>query len=748
MIYYKYKEEVLMKNRSFSVMYALRELKTRRKTFVPAILISMGTMILMLNVMIYIQSKNTSDLAYYKIDTQLIMPDLDETDAERLRSLDEVKSVEAVRNGGSYICYVGLKDKYLENYAVYAQAGLSVMEKLNLTGREPYSRYYSLYEKMGLRRFSKNSEYFNYRYMEELSYDALNRPEFLFMLVLAALMNFAAMLLVFGMKIRRGIGEYSSMKAMGATVRDMRRINSIEALGITLVSFPLSLALSCTTMKLMCYLSQSLYPEYKINSVLYFDVPVGMIALMFVMYLISTCTAVYFAIRPIAGHSVTELSRGLIAKIPYVAKSSSKLVNSRDFSLYGKIETRRNIKNYLPTQILFCLLVMLPMYFFAVLIPEILSPSAVFEGTPEGYNYIYEFQTSHTADSAGGQVTRSLVDIVNSIDGCKAVPSDFVRLSSTDGYFADHVSEYNGFNNYYRFEQRNDIKSENIPDFMTCIAPAELYKTGDTIKFSYGGKTFSLKVSQTGEDLITRSKYYRFYNTLIIISDETLAAIMGWDEPRYESVYIYGEIGREEELISIIDNCLGMGGDYINDYDRRLHQGREYDFYGSAAFIERKISNIYGAFLECFLLAESVYLFICAGLVIYSVCAYEVGGRKKEFTILRALGLEKEKIRRIAVKKQVKGIIFMALLSTVVIIAEVFIMNDEIEWEKYGELLKDSENLIYIIEYMKPVVEILLANLATFALVIVSYGLCACRASVAEVEKMYKYPISDAVKGE
>ena len=60
MIYYKYKEEVLMKNRSFSVMYALRELKTRRKTFVPAILISMGTMILMLNVMIYIQSKNTS----------------------------------------------------------------------------------------------------------------------------------------------------------------------------------------------------------------------------------------------------------------------------------------------------------------------------------------------------------------------------------------------------------------------------------------------------------------------------------------------------------------------------------------------------------------------------------------------------------------------------------------------------------------------------------------------------------------
>lgn len=737
-----------MNKRSFSAMYALRELKTRRKTFLPAMLISIGTMILMLNVMIYVQSKYTSDLAYYKIDTQLIMPDLDDTEAARLRELDEVKSVEAVRNGGSYICYVELKDKYLESYAVYAQTGLSVMEKLNLTDRAPYSSYCSFYEKYGLRKFSENSEYFNWRYMCELRDDAFGRPEFFFMLVLAALMNFAAMLLVFSMKIRRGMGEYASMKAMGATVRDMRRINSIEALGITFVSFPLALALSCATMKLMCRLSQSLYPEYKMNSVLYFDVPVGMIALMFALYLISTCAAVYFAMRPIAAHSVTELSRGAIMKIPYVAKSSAKLVNSRDFSLYGKIETRRNIKNYLPTQILFCLLVMLPMYFFAAIIPELLKPAAVFEGTPEGYSYIYEFSSSHTFDEPGVNVTRSLVDIVNSIDGCKAVPSEVVLTGSSDGCFVDYVSEYNGMRNSYRFEQRNDIKSENIPEFMTCIAPAELYKSGDTIKFSYGGRITNLKVSRTEEGLFNRSQYYKLYNARIIISDETLAAIMGWDEPRYESVYIYGETGREEELIRLIDNCLEMGGDYINDYDRQLHQGREYDFYGSAAYIERKINGIYAAFLEFFLLAECVYLFICAGLVIYSVCAYEVGGRKKEFTVLRALGLEKEETRKIAVKKQVKGIIFMALLAAVVLIIAALLMNDEIDWAKCGELLKDSENRIYAVAYMAPVIEILLSNLAVFATVTISYGLCAYRAAAGEVEKMYKYPISEAVKGE
>ena len=753
MIYYVYREEALMKKgsfsvRSFTVLYAIRELKTRRKTFVPAILISIGTMILMLNVMIYIQSKYTSDLAYYKIDTQLIMPELDDTDVERLRKLDEVKSVEAVRNGGSYICYVELKDKYLENYAVYAQAGLSVMEKLNLTDREPYSRYYSFYEKYGLRRFSENSEYFNWRYMYGLRDDSLGCPEFLFMLVLAALMNFAAMLLVFRMKVSRGMGEYASMKAMGATVRDMRRINSIEALSITLISFPAALALSCATMELMSHHSQSLYPEYKMNSVLYFDVPVGMIALMFALYLISTCAAVYFAMRPVAKHSVTELLRGLTAKIPYVAKSSAKLVNSRDFSLYGKIETRRNIKNYLPTQILFGLLVMLPMYFFAMIIPEFLSPAAVFEGTPDGYNYIYEFSSSHTFNKSGGKVTRSLVDIVNSIDGCKAVPSEVVNAYSSDGYFVDYVSEYNGMRNSYRFEQRNDIKSEDIPEFMTCIAPSELYKAGDTIKFSYDGKITNLKVSRTEEGLFYRNQYYKYYNTRVIISDETLAAIMGWDEPRYEDVYIYGEIGREEELIQLIDNCLEMGGDYINDYDRQLHQGREYDFYGSAVYIEKKISGIYDAFLYGFLLAECVYLFICAGLVIYSVCAYEVDGRRKEFTILRALGLEKDEIRKIAVKKQVKGIVLMAFLSTVILIAAVFIMNDDIDLSRYREVAKEAENLKSVVEYMMPAIEILLANLATFAVVLVSYGLCAYKASVGAVEKMYKHPISEAVKGE
>ena len=53
-----------MKKRSFALMYALRELKHRKKTFIPVICIAAGVMILMTTLLIYFQSEYTSDLAY------------------------------------------------------------------------------------------------------------------------------------------------------------------------------------------------------------------------------------------------------------------------------------------------------------------------------------------------------------------------------------------------------------------------------------------------------------------------------------------------------------------------------------------------------------------------------------------------------------------------------------------------------------------------------------------------------------
>ena len=95
-----------MKNKSFAMQYAKRELKQRRRAFLPVICIAFGVVLLMNSLMIFIESEYRSDLAYYKIKTQLVMEELKSDEVERLRQLEYVKSVEAAENGGTYVCFV------------------------------------------------------------------------------------------------------------------------------------------------------------------------------------------------------------------------------------------------------------------------------------------------------------------------------------------------------------------------------------------------------------------------------------------------------------------------------------------------------------------------------------------------------------------------------------------------------------------------------------------------------------------
>ena len=72
------------------------------------------------------------------------------------------------------------------------------------------------------------------------------------------------------MKIRRSRQEYAAMRGMGAQMRILRQINQIEAVGITLIMYAPALLLSLGGMRLVCWLSEFIYTDYKLNSVLHF----------------------------------------------------------------------------------------------------------------------------------------------------------------------------------------------------------------------------------------------------------------------------------------------------------------------------------------------------------------------------------------------------------------------------------------------------------------------------------------------
>lgn len=729
-----------MKKQSFAVMYAMRELKMRRHTFIPVICIACGVMLLMTNILVYFQCSYTSDLLYYKTETHLILPELSSAEVDHVRQFKFVERVDTVPDGGKYICFVTMKDEYLENYAVYGRCGVQVIEEMRLTDREPYNNYYYRYQLYNVSLDFLRCGMFNSEYASLLFESPILNPLMMFILFLSFLMHLASITLVFGMKIRRSKAEFASMRALGAKMHHLRQINQIEAAGITLVMFIPSLLLSLGTMKLACSLSVRLYPEHDMNSVLVFDVPWAAIALSFVLYLLAAYLGVFIVTRRLKTNSVSELITGTDEKVSFVEKSSARLINSNDFKPYGALQIKRTLRSYIPTQVLFCALIMFPLLLSSFVF-------AIFQSLDylkdDESVMLFEFRSDYTLSDERNFVPRTLIDNLLEIDGVTSLRHFEATSSLPYNAILDVVSQYNGLNVSTMFQTLSEVFGDEVPQPGYCFAASELYSVGDKINVSLHGTEYTLEVAETREDMLTESKNaagYDYLRTQIFISDETLADIYGWDEPMYSYVYVYGERGREEEIIPLIEAAAGYRSTYVNDYERQLREINSYSFTGRAVYIENKINDLYNLFMLSFMLTETLFLLICAGSVIASVTAFEVDGRKNELSVLRALGMEPSSIHKTAQGRQVIGIVIMTVLSYVILYAVMV----KLEFDTI-EIPLSSKEMI-----RKELMRIMKTNFTALTPVTIAamlgYGICTAAAAWKTVRGMLSRPIAENVK--
>ena len=736
-------------------MYALRELKHRKKTFIPVICIAAGVMILMTNMLIYSQSEYTTDLAYYKTDTHLIMPNIKPDEADRMETLEYVDSVDRTADSGNYICYVKLKDEYLTDFRKYADYGMRIMHDLRLTNREPYNNYLRLAEKYG----SADSIFwgcgmFNYRYIDLLSENPTYTPSSFFLIAISFLMYLAAVWLVFSMKVKRGNDEFASMRAMGASMRDLRKINQYEAVGITIVTFIPSLVVALITMKTVCVLTENLYPDFGLNSLLTFDAPWSMIAVSFVSYILAAYVSVFIVTRHLRTNTVNELMRGTDEKVPFVEKSSVKLVNSPDFKPYFGVELKRTIKTYIPPQVLFCLLILFPMLIFGEILK--FSLTLVPSSTPVSTVYSFESDMISSKGDQHSHIPKILVETVLSLDGITGVKhqkiTDPLPYTST---LREHPDTYLGENINYSEVLCSDLfdEPENIPPFGTCFAPAELYETGDILTYTVNNKIYELTVSEAREGLLEHRDAKRFsafpWKYEIMISDETIADMLDLDEPMYQKVIFSCEKGRELELIPLIEAAAGYKHTYINDHERQLRQNAEMNFTGSAVYVEEEIRNFYNAFLFGFLTTETVFLLICAGCVIASVTAYNVSGRNKEISVLRALGMYADDIQRMSAKKQLLGIVITLVLTYISLIASNLYLDSQQKLTEAERIILDSTYkgaFSKIVEFFLPILHFAGQAVPACLIALIGYGACAYFASRKTIGGMLAKPIAEAVK--
>ena len=736
-------------------MYALRELKHRKKTFIPVICIAAGVMILMTNLLIYFQSEYTSDLAYYKTNTHLIMPNIRSDEADRMETLAYVDSIDKTADGRTYICFVKLKDEYLTDFRKYADCGVRIMRDLRLIDRSPYDNYWGRAERYGY----TDSNFigcglFNFRYIDLMSENPVFNPSSFFIIFTSFLMYLAAVWLVFSMKVKRGNDEFASMRAMGASMPDLRRINQYEAVGITVIVFIPSILVSLIIMKTVCWLTENLYPDFGLNSLLTFDAPWVMIVVSFMSYILAAYAAVFIVTRHLKTGTVNELMRGTDEKVPFVEKSSVKLVNAPDFKPYFGIELKRTIKSYLPPQVLFCLLILFPMLIFG----EILNFTQTLIPNVSAVSTIYSFESNMMGsdDDNRSHIPRVLVENILSLDGITGVKHQKITnplpFTST---LREHPDIYLGENINYGEVLCSDLfdEPENVPPFGTCFAPAELYETGDILTFTVNNKAYELTVSEAREGLLRYYDEKRYsmhpWQYEIMISDETIADMLGLNEPMYQMVIFSCEKGRELELIPQIEFAAGYEHTYVNDHERQLRQNAEMNFTGSAVYVENEIRNFYDAFLFGFLTAETIFLLICAGSVIVSVTAYNVSGRNKEISVLRALGMYSDDIQRMSAKKQILGIMITLVLTYLSLIASNLYLDSQQKVTTAERVILDSTYkgvFSKIAEFLLPILHFAGQAVPACLLALIGYGACAYFASRKTVGSMLKKPVAEAVK--
>ncbi len=658
-----------MNPKSYVRFYAFREMKSRPRTFLPLLAIFFGVILLVGNLLIWFQCELVSDVAYYRVKAQLILPDIREEEVPVLEALPWVNAVEAVPAGTGYTCYVDLTEDVVTRYDKVQNSLYSTIERMDLGDRSmEYVRFWTNIHNDEMRAKAYDmTKLINANYIQALR-QSLFQPSTMMLAGMAMAMLFAVTVLVYRMKLAQSRAEYACLTGMGMTVRDLGRMQTMQGwLILTVTYIPASL-LAMGTMWVVSEVSKGLYPAFDGNQALQYSIPWLTIGILYVLYLVAIWLGIQLCMVPFRKQSVSAMLKGDVDKIPFIEKSSGAFLSQGSFDGYGKLWKKRNRRNLVPVMVLFGCLILLPAF--------------IFGGFMDGLEEIFD------REQDGEQVVCTLSATGISLEGAYGVPYSVVQELATlpvvteVSYGGMPQSPATGIASpvkgdlYYMHIEDKEAKVWLIAPLATDgtetvyagLAPDEiivgedwLCEIGDTVTLQWNGRTETARIGGKIPGLKGFSPTYDQSRVMMqtAISIELFTALTGEDTVYLNSnAYVSADVTDEtvEDVLDTIAIAMGDTKVYLNDYDRILHNTKEKGYIIHNAYYNNRIGNIQGAFLSLFFLTQAAYLMLCAAAVIGTTVGFQLRRRKNEFAILRALGLMEEKLHELG--QSYAGVLF------------------------------------------------------------------------------------------
>ncbi len=733
--------------KSYIRFYALREMRARPKTFLPLLAIFFGVMLLMGNLLIYFQCQLTSDVAYYKVETQLILPDLTDEEVTRLRQMDYVTKAEAVPDANNtYTCYVELTEDKNTKVRAIGDCLLDIIDRLGLEERsDPYIHYIFWYHdsQVGPAEAIDRSNLFNSLYIDALQ-DGMFQPATITLALIAALMLFAVVVLVYRMKIAQATKEYACLIGMGMSLGQLGKIQYLQGIILLTASFVPSQLLAIVTMKVVSLLSYRIYPEFDGNQALLFSVPWSTLGIVFILYLIAMMAGIFLCLHPYRTKTVSAILSGAADRIPFVARSSEKFLRTGSFDGYGKIWKQRNRQNVLPVMILFFALILFPAFLFGAFLGGMEDMADALDNT--GSRSVVQL---HSYVSGGGAVPYNVVKDLSElpeVDGIRfgwnrAIPCLAKLEDGMEGNMSIDTAGGTVECAYYMITAFAEERPAEGEIWVCHDFPAEV---GDTVIIRWNGKQIDAVVSRKHPEMVSRIPAYDKTKTIFEIAfDEAMYPALYNDKPIAFNGYInILSSVPDEDIQTLLDKIAILTGDtkvYLNDHDRNLHGRNERSYVLENSYYQSRIGTIKSAFLSIFFLAQTLYLILCAAAVIGSTIDFQLHRRRGEFSVLRALGLEDEAIHALAASYT--GVIFRFVIPVLypVMVFILYFGNPEsgLRTNDFGEKYIGALSTLYYG---------LGAYAVTCVILFLLYGGTAWLASRKAVGHMLSAPLAQSVK--
>ena len=317
--------------------YAFRELKTRRKAFLSIYATITICLFVLLNMFLLSYGSNAALIKRASEDYHLRIPYLAEEDIRAIQRLDYIKSIRSVYRDDGFIAYIHLEDP---DPLLLKSSCERIIKDLSLETRPDFEKH-TRYKIHGVPDYWINEQY----------YQLSVTPHYLKILPTLCLIFLLSLFAIFfslRIKILRSQKEYGTMLTLGIAPTEIVFLSVLQALFLSVCSAVSALAVSIPLLKVVSVFTENAY--YDSYPGVSFAVPWMSVFVIVALYLAVIAVFGFVQAKALLNHEIDELMRERdMIRIPYVKRSSDRMLDADKIKAYRVVYERRSILNRLMT---------------------------------------------------------------------------------------------------------------------------------------------------------------------------------------------------------------------------------------------------------------------------------------------------------------------------------------------------------------------------------------------------------------